>query len=101
MRHSLTCTLPQRPCLRSSPPARPRNRLKVAIVCQQEPGDFLGSSAHARPWLKPNTKAEAKKKAKLDPKDYTKDKDCVGCHVDGWARKAATPLTTPTNSPPG
>ena len=27
-------------------------------------------------------------KAKLDPKkDYTKDKDCVGCHVDGFGKE--------------
>jgi hypothetical protein len=34
--------------------------------------------------LKPGEAKEAKEKAKLDPeKDYTKDKECLGCHVVG------------------
>lgn len=34
--------------------------------------------------LKPGEAKEAKEKAKLDPaKDYTRDKECLGCHVVG------------------
>ncbi len=37
--------------------------------------------------LRPGAAAEAKKKAKLDPaKDYTHDKDCVGCHTTGYGK---------------
>lgn len=37
--------------------------------------------------LKPDKKADEKKKAKLDPKkDYTKDEKCVGCHVTGYKK---------------
>ena len=38
--------------------------------------------------LKPGTKAEAKKKAGLDPeKDYTTDEKCLGCHVTGFGKE--------------
>ena len=37
--------------------------------------------------LKPGEAKEAKEKAKLDvEKDYTKDKECLGCHVTGWGK---------------
>jgi len=37
--------------------------------------------------LKPGVKAEAKKKAGLDPdKDYTTDKDCLRCHTTGYGK---------------
>ena len=60
---------------------------KKCSSCHKSQAQSWSETAHAKAMdsLKPNTKAEAKKKAKLDPKkDYTKDKDCVGCHVDGW-----------------
>jgi hypothetical protein len=42
------------------------------------------SHAHALESLKPKAKVDEKKKAKLDPaKDYSQDKDCVGCHTIG------------------
>jgi hypothetical protein len=37
--------------------------------------------------LKPGVKAEAKKKAGLDPdKDYTNDPDCLRCHTTGYGK---------------
>lgn len=37
--------------------------------------------------LKPGVKAEAKKKAGLDPdKDYTHDTGCLGCHTTGYGQ---------------
>jgi len=37
--------------------------------------------------LKPGDRTEAKVKYKLDPaKDYTADKDCLGCHTTGYGK---------------
>ena len=37
--------------------------------------------------LKPGERTEAKEKYKLDPtKDYTADKDCLGCHTTGYGK---------------
>ncbi|MDQ7053398.1 MAG: cytochrome c family protein [candidate division KSB1 bacterium] len=37
--------------------------------------------------LKPGVRAEAKKKAGLDPdKDYTTDKECLPCHTTGYGK---------------
>jgi hypothetical protein len=60
--------------------------VKVCTKCHEAQGESWGATAHARTFevLKAGAKAEEKKKAKLDPaKDYTKDKDCVGCHSTG------------------
>lgn len=47
--------------------------------------------------LKPNTKADEKKKAGLDPaKDYTKDAKCVPCHVTGYGKPGGYPAITDT-----
>ena len=47
------------------------------------------SHAKAMDSLKPKAKANEKKKAKLDPnKDYTNDKDCIGCHTTGYGERA-------------
>jgi hypothetical protein len=58
--------------------------------CHKSQAKTWKDTAHAKAMesLKPGTRKEAKLKAKLDPdKDYTQDKDCVGCHVDGWGKK--------------
>jgi hypothetical protein len=63
--------------------------VKVCTKCHSYHGDSWAETAHAKAFesLKANTKAEEKKKAKLDPaKDYTKDKDCVGCHSTGFGK---------------
>lgn len=40
--------------------------------------------------LKPGVKAEAKTKAKMDPKkDYTADAGCLACHSTGYGKPAA------------
>lgn len=61
--------------------------VKVCSKCHFDQGDSWKTTAHARSLdsLKPGAKAAAKSKAKLDPaKDYSADKDCVGCHVTGY-----------------
>lgn len=71
---------------------------KKCSSCHKSQAESWGDTAHAKAMdsLKPNTKAEAKKKAKLDPKkDYTKDKDCVGCHVDGWGKEGGYTVEDP------
>ena len=43
--------------------------------------------ANAFDLLKPGSRAEARKKAKLDPdKDYTSDTTCLPCHVTGYGK---------------
>ncbi len=47
-------------------------------------------SKHARAFklLEPGTYKGSKKKAKLDPlKDYTKEKECIKCHVTGYQKE--------------
>jgi hypothetical protein len=44
--------------------------------------------ANAFDVLKPGERAEAKKAAGLDPdKDYTKDEECISCHVTGYGQE--------------
>jgi hypothetical protein len=71
---------------------------KKCSSCHKSQAESWGDTAHAKAMesLKPGTKEEAKKKAKLDPKkDYTKDKDCVGCHVDGWGKEGGYTVDDP------
>ncbi len=71
---------------------------KKCASCHKSQGDSWSETAHAKAMdsLKPKTKAEAKRKAKLDPdKDYTKDKDCVGCHVDGFGKEGGYEIEAP------
>ena len=63
---------------------------KKCSSCHKSQAKSWKKSSHAKAMnsLKPNKKADAKKKAGLDPaKDYTKDKNCVGCHVDGFGQE--------------
>lgn len=65
--------------------------------CHKSQAKSWRDTAHAKAMesLKPGTRKEAKIKAKLDPdKDYTQDKDCVGCHVDGWGKKGGYTVET-------
>ena len=58
--------------------------------CHKSQKESWQQTAHAKAFdsLKPKTKAAEKKKAKLDPdKDYTQDKDCIGCHTIGFGEK--------------
>ena len=64
--------------------------VKVCTKCHEAQGLSWADTAHAKTFesLKPGAKAEEKKKAKLDPaKDYTKDKNCVGCHSTGFGQR--------------
>ena len=63
--------------------------VKVCTKCHEAQGESWATTAHAKAFesLKAGVKADEKKKAKLDPaKDYTKDKDCVGCHSTGFGK---------------
>ncbi len=58
--------------------------------CHRSQAESWRNTKHAQAMksLEPNARAEAKRKASLDPaKDYTADKDCVGCHVTGFERE--------------
>lgn len=55
--------------------------------CHKSQKESWEQTTHAKAFdvLKPKVKADEKKKAKLDPaKDYTQDKDCLGCHTIGF-----------------
>lgn len=60
---------------------------RVCSKCHFPQGDAWRNTGHAKALesLKPNVKAAAKTKARLDPaKDYSADKDCIACHVTGY-----------------
>ncbi|MEK7760720.1 MAG: cytochrome c-550 CycA [Nitrospirota bacterium] len=72
---------------------------KKCSSCHKAQAKSWRETAHAKAMesLKPNTRKEEKVKAKLDPaKDYTKDKDCVGCHVDGFEQKGGYTIASPS-----
>jgi hypothetical protein len=59
---------------------------KKCKMCHSKLYKSWEETAHAKAFdpLKPGEAKEAKEKAKLDPaKDYTKDKECLACHVVG------------------
>jgi hypothetical protein len=63
--------------------------VKTCTKCHDAQGESWAGTSHAKSFdsLKAGTKVEEKKKAKLDPaKDYTQDKDCVGCHSTGFGQ---------------
>lgn len=71
---------------------------KKCYNCHKSQGVSWEKTLHAKAMesLKPNTRKDAKLKAKLDPKkDYTQDKDCVGCHVDGWNKDGGYHIEDP------
>jgi hypothetical protein len=62
---------------------------KVCYKCHDLQGETFEETVHAKAFesLKPNVKVKEKQLAKLDPaKNYTKDKDCVGCHTTGYGK---------------
>jgi len=64
--------------------------VRVCAKCHEGQETSWRVSAHAQALesLKPGVKAQAKLQAKLDPaKDYTREADCVGCHVTGFGEK--------------
>lgn len=71
---------------------------KKCSSCHKSQAKSWRQTAHAKAMksLRPGERAEAKEKAGLDPdKDFTKDKDCVGCHVDGWEQRGGFNLDRP------
>jgi hypothetical protein len=71
---------------------------KKCSSCHKAQAKSWRDTAHAKAMdsLKPNERKEAKLKADLDPeKDYTQDKDCVGCHVDGFGEKGGYTIESP------
>jgi len=66
--------------------------------CHKSQAKSWRDTAHAKAMqsLRPGTREEAKVKAGLDPeKDYTKDPDCVGCHVDGYEQRGGYEIKRP------
>lgn len=58
--------------------------------CHKSQKDSWLETKHAKAFesLKPKEHADHKKKAKLDPeKDYTQDKNCIGCHTIGYGER--------------
>lgn len=71
---------------------------KKCSSCHKSQAESWSETAHAKAIdsLKARTKPEAKRKAKLDvDKDYTQDKDCVGCHVDGFGKDGGYDVQDP------
>ncbi|MBS0155428.1 MAG: cytochrome c family protein [Nitrospira sp.] len=74
---------------------------KKCFNCHKGEGEAWEKTLHGKAMesLKPSRgkkKDEAMVKAKLDPKkDYTKDKDCVGCHVDGFGKEGGYIIEEP------
>lgn len=63
--------------------------VRTCTKCHDVQGESWAETVHAKAIesLKANAKAEAKQKAKLDAaKDYSQDKDCVGCHSTGFGQ---------------
>lgn len=63
---------------------------KKCASCHKSQSLSWRKTGHAKALdlLKPGARAEAKRRAKLDPaKDYSKDKDCLGCHVTGLGKE--------------
>ena len=71
---------------------------KKCSSCHKSQGESWAETAHAKAIdsLKPKTRDKAKLKAKLDPKkDYTQDKNCIGCHVDGFGKEGGYIIQEP------
>jgi hypothetical protein len=71
--------------------------VKTCTKCHDVHGESWAATAHAKAFesLQSGTKAEVKKKAKLDAsKDYTKDKDCLGCHSTGFGQPGGYEIGT-------
>src|SRR4029078_3951521 len=76
---------------------------KKCSSCHKSESDSWVKTAHAKAIdsLKADRNKEknaAMVKAKLDPKkDYTKDKDCIGCHVTGFGSEGGYEVGEPDN----
>ena len=74
---------------------------KKCYNCHKGEGESWDKTLHAKAMdslkaTRGKKKDEAMVKAKLDPKkDYSKDKDCVGCHVTGWGKEGGYVVEEP------
>ncbi len=74
---------------------------KKCYNCHKGEGESWDKTLHAKAMdslksTRGKKKDEAMVKAKLDPKkDYSKDKDCVGCHVTGWGKEGGYMVEEP------
>ncbi|NVO12422.1 MAG: cytochrome C554 [Rhodoplanes sp.] len=72
--------------------------VSVCRKCHIDQAESWAQTSHAKAFesLKPNVKAAAKQKGKLDPaKDYTTDATCLGCHTTGFGKPGGYSAATP------
>ncbi len=72
---------------------------KKCSSCHKSEYRSWKETAHAKALesLQAGVKAEAKRKANLDPdKDYTEDRKCVGCHVTGFGQEGGYEIEYPS-----
>jgi hypothetical protein len=72
---------------------------KKCSSCHRSQYQSWRDTAHARALesLRPGVKPQAKRRAKLDPdKDYSADRDCVGCHVTGFGSEGGYDAQDPS-----
>lgn len=72
---------------------------KKCSGCHKSQSESWQTTAHGKALasLEPGAKAEAKTKAGLDPaKDYSEDKDCVGCHTTGFGEDGGYDIDDPS-----
>ncbi len=72
---------------------------KKCSGCHKSQYKSWKTTAHAKALdsLQAGEKAEAKKKAGLDPdKDYSEDKKCVGCHTTGFGMEGGYEIDDPS-----
>lgn len=77
----------------------PYDGRKKCSGCHKSQYKSWKTTAHATAMdsLKPGEKAEAKRKAELDPdKDYGEDKDCVPCHATGFGKEGGYEIDDPS-----
>ncbi len=72
--------------------------IRSCTKCHVVHGESWAATEHANAFesLKPGVKAKAKIKAELDPsKNYTEDKDCLGCHTTGFGEATGYQIGMP------
>lgn len=71
--------------------------IKSCSGCHKSEGKSWATTKHAKAFelLKKGVAVEAKKKAGLEDKDYTKDEKCLHCHTVGFGAKGGYDLSMP------
>ncbi len=79
------------PWMTAAPAAEPNYEgFRKCASCHKSQSQSWKKTGHAKALdlLAPGARSEARRRAKLDPaKDYSKDKDCLGCHVTGLGKE--------------